>query len=45
MYRDTANVEHETYDHTSNNCSHRNSNKRFLKKTWKLYQANIQQIQ
>jgi len=29
MYRDTANVEHEMYDYTGNNMSHRNSNKRF----------------
>jgi len=29
MYRGTANVEHEVYVYTSNNWSHRNSNKRF----------------
>ena len=28
MYGDTTNVEHETYDCTGNNWSHRNSNKR-----------------
>ena len=27
MYRDTMNVEHEMFDYTSNNWSHRNSNK------------------
>ena len=27
MYRDTTNVEHEMYDYTSKNWSHRNSNK------------------
>jgi hypothetical protein len=32
MYRDTTNVEHEMYDYTSNNWSHRNSNKRFREK-------------
>ena len=32
MYRDTMNVEHEMYDYTSNNWSHRNSNKRFKEK-------------
>jgi hypothetical protein len=29
MYRDTVNVEHEMYDYTGNNWSHRNTNKRF----------------
>ena len=32
-YRDTANVEHETYHYTGNNWSHRNSNK-MLKETF-----------
>jgi hypothetical protein len=32
MYRDTTNVEHEMYDYTGNNWSHRNSNKRFIEK-------------
>jgi hypothetical protein len=32
MYRDTANVEHEMYDYTGNNWSHRNCNKRFKDK-------------
>jgi hypothetical protein len=32
MYRDTANVEHEMYDRTSRNWSHRNGNKRFKAK-------------
>ena len=31
MYRDTTNVEHDMYDYTGNNCSHRHSNKRFKK--------------
>jgi hypothetical protein len=29
MYRDTMNVEHKMFDYTSNNRSHRNSNKSF----------------
>jgi hypothetical protein len=29
VYRDTTNVEHEMYNYTGNNCSHRNSTKRF----------------
>jgi hypothetical protein len=44
MYRDTTNVEHEMYDYTGNNCSHRNSNKRFkgkygshTKKTFNIF--------
>jgi len=32
MCRDTTNVEHEMYDCTSNNWSHRKSNKRFKEK-------------
>jgi hypothetical protein len=32
MCRDTANVEHEIYDHTGNNWRHRNSNIRFEEK-------------
>ena len=32
MYRDTTNVECEMCDYVSNNWSHQNSNKRFLKK-------------
>ena len=32
IYRDTANVEREMYDCTSNNWSHWNSNKRFKEK-------------
>jgi hypothetical protein len=32
MYIDTTNVEHEVCDHTGNNWSHRNSNKRFKEK-------------
>jgi hypothetical protein len=32
MYRDTTNVEHEMYDYTGNNWSHRNSNKRIKEK-------------
>ena len=32
MYRDTTNVEHEMYDYTGNNWSHRNGNKRFKDK-------------
>jgi hypothetical protein len=32
VYRDTINVEHEMYDHTSNNWSHWNSNERFKEK-------------
>ena len=33
MYRDTANVEPEMYDHTGNNWSHRNGNRRFTVKS------------
>ena len=33
MYRDKANVEHEMYDYTGNNWSHRNSNKIFKEKS------------
>jgi hypothetical protein len=29
MYKDKTNVQHEMYNYTSNNCSHRNGNKRF----------------
>ena len=29
MYRVTTDMEHEMHDHTVNNWSHRNSNKRF----------------
>jgi len=32
IYRDTRNVEHKVYDYSSNNWSHRNSNKRFKEK-------------
>ena len=32
MYRDTTNVEHEMYDYTGNNWSHRNSNKSLKQK-------------
>ena len=32
IYRGATNVEPEMYDHTSNNWSHRNSNKRFKEK-------------
>jgi len=32
MCRDTTNLEHEMYDYTANNWSHRNSNKRFKEK-------------
>jgi hypothetical protein len=32
MYRDTTYVEHEMYDYTSNNRSHRNGSKRFREK-------------
>jgi hypothetical protein len=32
MYRDISNVEHEMYDYTASNWSHRNSNKRFKEK-------------
>ena len=32
MYRDIMNVEPEMYNYTSNNWSHRNSNKRFKEK-------------
>ena len=32
MYRDAMNVEHEMYDYTSNNWSHRNSNESFKEK-------------
>jgi len=32
MYSDTTNVEPEMLDYTSNNWSHRNSNKRFKEK-------------
>ena len=32
MYRDIMTVEHEMYDYTSNNWSHRSSNKRFKEK-------------
>jgi hypothetical protein len=32
MYKDTTNVEHEMYDYTGNDWSHRNSNKRFKEK-------------
>jgi len=31
-YRDTINVEYETYDYAGNKCSHQNSNKRFKEK-------------
>jgi len=37
MYRDTMTVEHEMYDYTGNNWSHRSSNKRLKK--------NLQSIQ
>jgi len=43
-YRDTTNVEYETYDYAGNNCSHQNSNKRFKIKIWKPCQENIQYI-
>jgi hypothetical protein len=33
MYRDTAKVEHEKYDHTGSNWSHRNNNKSFKEKS------------
>jgi len=32
MYRDATNVEHEMYNFTGNNWSHRNDNKRFKEK-------------
>ena len=32
MYRDTANVEHEIYEHTSNNWSHWDSNEKLKEK-------------
>jgi len=32
MYRDTTNMEHEMCDHTGNNWSHRNGNRRFKEK-------------
>jgi hypothetical protein len=32
MYRDKTNVEHERYDYTCGNLSHRSSNKRFKEK-------------
>ena len=32
MYRDTASMEHEMYDYTGNNWSHRNGNKRLKEK-------------
>jgi hypothetical protein len=32
MYRNTTNVEHEMYDYTGNNWSHRNSNRRLKEK-------------
>ena len=32
MYRDTANVEPEMYDHTSNNWSHWDSNEKLTEK-------------
>jgi len=32
MYRDTTNVEPETYDYTSNNWSHWNSNEKLKEK-------------
>ena len=32
IYRDTANVEHEMYDHTSNNWSHWDSNEKLKEK-------------
>jgi len=32
MYRNTTNVEHEMYDHTGNNWSHRNGKRRFKEK-------------
>ena len=40
MYRDTANVEPEMYDHTSNNLSHWDSNEKLKEKYGKLYQEN-----
>jgi hypothetical protein len=33
MYRDKTKVEHEMYDYTGNNWSHRNSNTRFKEKS------------
>jgi hypothetical protein len=33
MYRDTVNVEHEMYDHTSSNWNHQNSNISFKEKS------------
>ena len=44
MSRDTANVEPEMYDHTSNNWSHWDSNEKLKEKIWKLYQEDTQQI-
>ena len=32
MYKDITNVQHEVYDYTGNNWSHRKSNKRYLEK-------------
>jgi hypothetical protein len=38
-HRETTNVEHEMYDYTGNNGSHRNGNKRFKEKP---YHGNFQ---
>ena len=39
MYRDTANVEPEMYDHTINNWSHWDSNEK-LKNNWSHWDSN-----
>ena len=44
MYRDTANVEPEMYDHTGNNWSHWDSNEKLKEKLGKIYQENIRYI-
>jgi len=40
MYRDTAKVEPEMYDRTSDNWSRWDSNEKLKEKFWKLYQEN-----
>jgi hypothetical protein len=44
LYRDTADVEPEIYDCTSNKWSHWNDNEKLKEKIWKLYQENIRWI-
>jgi nitrate/TMAO reductase-like tetraheme cytochrome c subunit len=44
MYRDTANVEYETYNYTGNNLSHRNSTKMFKEKFGSLTKKTFDRL-